>query len=274
MMSTNWRAQVRSVVTLNTPHHGTPLAGFFTTAAGTRMLYFLSLLTVASLSVGRLPLAAVSGVLGALSGLDQKLGIHLRFLDELTRELLRYVGPEGRDQISEYLGHIKHDQGGIIQLMPEVMELFNATVLDDAKVRYGSVATFAPAPGARRIMGAVGRPIGALHLTIYSSVYGFASRAMERYPYASADAAQLRALAAVLPDGAGGDTVDGIVPTLSMLWGKLLWCGAADHLDVVGHFSDAKAALPHIDWLESGAKFRRTDFVAMTRALSRFLLED
>src|SRR4029079_9230774 len=93
-----WREQVRTAVSINAPHHGTPLAGYFTTVAGTRMLYLLSLLTVASLSLGRLPLAAVSAVLGAFSGVNERLGIHLRFLDELTTQLLRYVGPKGREQ--------------------------------------------------------------------------------------------------------------------------------------------------------------------------------
>jgi triacylglycerol lipase len=266
------RKRVRSVVTINTPHHGTPLAGYFTTVAGTRMLYLLSLLTVVSLSVGKLPLAVLSGLLGAVSGLDERLGIRVRVLEQLTSQLLRYVGPEAREQIAEYLGHIKHDQGGIIQLMPEVMELFNATVVDSPEVRYGCIATAAPPPGARRILAAVGRPIGALHLTVYSTVYGFASRAAARYPYAAATAAQARMLSAGIADEIREHTVDGIVPTLSMLWGELLWCGAADHLDIVGHFRDQERTSPHIDWLESGASFRRDNFAAMTAALSRFLL--
>jgi triacylglycerol lipase len=266
-------AQVRSVVTINTPHYGTPLAGYFTTAAGTRMLSLLSLLTVASLSVGRLPLAAFSGALGAVGRLDKTLGFQLRLLDELTAQLLRFVGPEGRDQIRDYLGHVKHDQGGIIQLMPEVMELFNTTVLDAPGVRYGCIATAAPAPGPRRVMAAVGRPISAFHLAVYSTVYGFASRAAARYPYAVVAPEHARKLEQSCPVALRAQTVDGIVPTLSMLWGELLWCGAGDHLDVVGHFGDSgQRPRQHVDWLQSGASFSRIDFAAMADSLSDFLL--
>jgi triacylglycerol lipase len=266
-------AQVRSVVTINTPHYGTPLAGYFTTAAGTRMLSLLSLLTVASLTVGRLPLAAFSGALGAVGRLDRTLGFQLRLLDELTAQLLRFVGAEGRDQIRDYLGHVKHDQGGIVQLMPEVMELFNTAVLDAPGVRYGCVATAAPAPGPRRVMAAVGRPISAFHLAVYSTVYGFASRAASRYPYAALAPEQERKLALACPVALRAQTVDGIVPTLSMLWGELLWCGAGDHLDIVGHFGDTgQKPRKHVDWLQSGANFRSADFALMADALSDFLL--
>lgn len=265
-------AQVRSVVTINTPHYGTPLAGYFTTAAGTRMLSLLSLLTVASLSVGRLPLAAFSGALGTVGRLDKSLGFQLRLLDELTTQLLRFVGPEGRDQIRDYLGHVKHDQGGIVHLMPEVMELFNTTVLDAPGVRYGCVATAAPAPGPRRVMAAVGRPISAFHLAVYSTVYGFASRAAARYPYAAVAPEQAHKLAQSCPVALRAQTVDGIVPTLSMLWGELIWCGAGDHLDIVGHFGDrGERPRQHVDWLRSGASFQRADFAAMADALSAFL---
>ena len=267
------RSRVRSVVTINTPHYGTPLAGYFATAAGTRMLYLLSVLTVASLSIGRLPLGAFSAALSAVSGLDRKLGLQLRVFEDLTSQILNVVGAEGRAQILDYLGHVKHDQGGIIQLMPEVMELFNATVADHPDVRYGSIASVAPLPGPRRILSAVGRPISALHLTVYSTVYGFASRAAARYPYAQPDEAQSRLLSASVAGDIRASTVDGIVPTLSMLWGELLYCGYADHLDIVGHFGDTgEEPRKHVDWLQSGASFTRTDFARMADALASFLL--
>jgi triacylglycerol esterase/lipase EstA (alpha/beta hydrolase family) len=269
-----WRARVRSVVSINTPHYGTPLAGYFATAAGTRMLYLLSVLTVASLSVGRIPLGAFSSALRAVSGLDRKFGFQVKLLNDLTSQLLSIVGTEGRAQILAYLSLVKHDQAGIIQLMPEVMELFNATVSDHPDVRYGCIATVAPLPGPRRIMAAIGRPLSALHLAIYSTVYGFASRAAARYPYAVATAEQSAMLGAALVSEVRDSTVDGIVPTLSMLWGELLWCGYADHLDIMGHFGDVERPPVHVDWLQSGASFTRRDFDAMADALSSFLLRD
>ena len=45
----SWIERVRNVVTLNTPHQGTPVAHFFSTLSGTRLLYALSLFTFATL---------------------------------------------------------------------------------------------------------------------------------------------------------------------------------------------------------------------------------
>ena len=80
----------------------------------------------------------------------------------------------------------------------------------------------------------------------------------------------------------GASANDGIVPTLSMLHGKLLWAGEADHLDVLGHFADDEDDSPgngprsesrHRDWITSGARFSRKRFHALLDALATFQLE-
>ena len=52
-----WMPRLASVTTLNTPHFGTPLASFFATVSGQRMLYAISALTVIALTLGGPPLA-------------------------------------------------------------------------------------------------------------------------------------------------------------------------------------------------------------------------
>lgn len=266
-----FRRRARTLISINAPHYGTPLAGYFTTASGTRMLYALSLFTVMSLSVGRLPLSVLSSLVATIGGVDKRFGLDVRLLDELTGQMLRFLDERGRGEIADYLEHVRHDQGGIIQLMPEVMELFNSAVADNPYVRYGCVATAAPRPSARRVLSAVISPMAALQLGIYTTVYGIASRVSARYPYALPDAQQALLLARGL-GRIGADQVDGIVPTLSMLWGELLFCGAADHLDIVGHFADTDSPRLHVDWLSSGARYTRREFGAMVDALCRFML--
>jgi hypothetical protein len=53
----------------------------------------------------------------------------------------------------------------------------------------------------------------------------------------------------------------------------LLWCGAADHLDVLGHFHDEFRPSRHVDWLTSGADFGRPQFWRMMDTLVRFQLD-
>jgi triacylglycerol lipase len=266
-----WMGRVQTLIGVNTPHYGTPLAAYFSTVSGTRFLYLLSVLTVTTLSLGQAPLAAFAGLVGMVRAVDNGLGLDIRLIDDLTDSVLRVVGEQGRREIREFLTGVRKDQAGILQLMPEVADLFNATVSDSPDVRYGCVATAAPAPTPRRVLGAVLSPANALHLAAYTTLYGVASQA-GRYPYARPTAQQARALAAGLPREIRPESVDGIVPTLSMLWGELLWCGAADHLDVVGHFGDDASIPPHVDWLRSGAHFSSRDFGQMVDALCAFML--
>jgi triacylglycerol lipase len=44
-----------------------------------------------------------------------------------------------------------------------------------------------------------------------------------------------------------------------MPWGKVIWAGTADHLDVLDHFRGDRDS-GHTDWLVSGAGFREDDF--------------
>lgn len=265
-----WRSRVETLVTLNCPHYGTPLAGYFTSAAGTRLLYALSLLTVTSLSIGKLPLTLLSGLITGLSTLDDRLGIEVKLLDQITEYALRYVGPEGRSEITDYLTHVRADRGGIVQLMPETMSVFNATVLDDPSIRYGSVVTAAPPPGPRHFAAAMLDPTSTLSRAIYAVVHQVTTAEDAAYPYATPSAEQLRLLQRDLHHTPNNDTVDGIVPTLSMLWGELIYVGKADHLDVVGHFADDLRPKHHLDWLESGAAFSRAEFQRLMGALVAF----
>lgn len=269
-----WLPRVRSVVCMNTPHYGTPLAGYFTTAAGTRLLYALSLLTVTSLSLGRLPLTAFSGLVAGLGALDERFGPESQLIDRITDQLLRVIGERGQGEIHDYLQHVRQDQGGIVQLMPEVMELFNASVTDRPGVRYGSVFSAAPAPGPRRVAGLLLNPLGALSFAVYTTVYGFSALHDLRYPYAAPTPQQTLCLEQGLGKAGLPNMVDGIVPTLSMLWGEPLWCGPADHLDVVGHFADDSRPQQHVDWLSSQARFRNRHFAAMLDAVAGFMLAD
>ena len=72
---------------------------------------------------------------------------------------------------------------------------------------------------------------------------------------------------------------DGVVPVRSQIWGKLIWAGFGDHLDVVGHFRDSVPAADrdpnvpaHVDWLYSGSSFDRERFASLSTAIANGIL--
>jgi len=267
-----WRKQVVSVVSMNGPHHGTPLAAFFATVSGTRLLYALSLLTFTTLRFGGPPLTVASSLVAALAGVDDALGLDIHVLDRVTDLLLRFIGRRGRDEVRDWLSGIRVDQGGILQITPEAMDLFNAAVEDSPDVRYGSVVTAGARPAALNFAKSVRTPWAALSATIYSTLWTVSSRMPDPYPYPEAPGDIGRRLA----DGADGAVTpasnDGVVPTLSQVRGRLLWAGRGDHLDIVGHFADRERPRRHVDWLTSGSRFHRPEFDAMLDSVASFQL--
>jgi triacylglycerol lipase len=267
-----WRKRVVSAVTINAPHYGTPLATYFATVSGTRVLYVLSLLTVVSLTIGEPSLALFSRLMTGVGGIDSLFGGDMKLFSRVTDTVLRFVDREGRGEIADFLSKVRIDQGAIIQIMPEAMDLFNAATESDSNVRYGCVASAAPPPRAMRFARRIRSPYAAFTAAIYATLYQFSSQESAMYPYARPTQREAEFLRAGMDHDVTSTDNDGIVPTLSMLWGELLWAGEADHLDVLGHFQDDQKPAEHLDWVTSGSRFTRQRFGAVLDAIAGFAL--
>jgi len=268
-----WLPRLASVTTLSTPHYGTPLASFFATVSGQRMLYALSALTFIALSLGSPPLAAASALVVAIGRIDRAIGLDLRMLDRATDGLLRVLDDARSREVRTYLDAIRQDQGAIVQLTPEAMELYYANVRDRPGVLYQCTASMAPPPSPLAWVRALASPWATLSSTIFTTLWGLTSRYDERYPCRAQPAGEEveSALARAFGRPPSARANDGVVPLRSQLWGRVLWAGFADHLDILGHFDGGprpEGEPSHVDWLRSGAAFDRQRFVAMTRAIA------
>jgi len=233
-----WLARLRSVTTMSTPHYGTPLAGFFATVSGQRMLYAVSALTFIGLSLGAPPLAAASALVVALGRVDRTLGVELRLLDRTTDALLRALEPATSKEVRGYLDAIRRDQGAMIQLTPEAMDLFQAGIEDRPGVIYQCACAQAPPPTPTSFAKSFGGPWKAISSAIFTTMYGITARFDESYPCAAVEAgADVDAIfEKAFGKAPGARANDGVVPILSQVWGRVVWAGYADHLDVLGHF--------------------------------------
>ncbi len=269
----SWTQRVSSLITINTPHYGTPVAGYFATVSGARVLYALSLLTVVSLKLGEPSLAIFSRVLAGLGGIDALLGKDMKLFSGVTNALLRFIDRDGRGEITDFLSRVRVDQGAILQISPESMDMFNAAVEGAEHVRYGCMVCASPRPATMRAARRIRSPYGALTAALYTTLYQFAGQRHAQYAYARPSReVELTLTRAIGRTVADGDS-DGIVPTLSMLWGDLLWAGEADHLDSIGHFLDDERPAVHTDWLTSGAHFTRKDFARLVEAAVAYQLK-
>jgi triacylglycerol lipase len=273
-----WADDVRSLTTLSTPHYGTPLASFFATVSGQRMLYALSALTFIALSVGAPPLAATSALVMAISRVDHALGIELKILDRTTDALIGALQPAIGHEVRAYLEAILSDQGAVIQLTPEAMDLFQAGIEDRPGVRYQCSVSMAPPPSPTGVVRSLLRPWRAVSHAIFTALWTITGRLDPRYPCAAPNAGEAaeRTLADVFGRAPGARANDGVVPLRSQIWGDVVWAGLADHLDVLGHFDGRAEAgeelRAHQDWLASGASFNARSFEALLDAVAKGML--
>jgi triacylglycerol lipase len=260
---------VRSVVTIATPHHGTPLASFFATLRGQQLLQLLSLLTIYMLHFGHLPLA---GLLWMGSRFVRLGGLvaNSELLDELFGRLLEDFTPARRRSVRAILRDVVHDQALMLQLTPEAMEVFNASVLPRAGVRYGAVVAEAARPSLCSTIAVGLDPAAQVTRAIYGALYRLAAATPRHLsPRLAPEVARaLRHAYGATPSAAAND---GIVPTRSQAWGRVVHAAIADHLDVLGHFRDASLDPPHVDWLVTGSGFDRARFEALWSDVTRFL---
>lgn len=281
-----WIPRLRSVTMMNTPHYGTPLATFFATAQGQRALRALSAFTVIGLSLGARPLAVASVLLGILGRGNRAIGLELRALDASVDSVVGLFDDASKPEVRTYLSAIKKDQGAMLQLTPESMDLMVAGFEDRSGVAYQSTASMAPTPSVRKWLRMLGHPAQALSLALFTAIHRITSRHDKRYPCAlvspsvagttdtDRNEALLVAALGEPPDLAAND---GVVPIRSQLWGTLVWAGLADHLDVLGHYHDPwhgePTELRHHDWLTSGSSFDHTQFDTLMDAIASGMLK-
>jgi len=257
----SWLPRLKSVTTMNTPHFGTPLAAFFATKAGQQALYAVTALTVTCLKVGSPPLAAASALMAALSRVSG--AIELQVIERTTESILKVLDEATSRELHGFLRLVRDDQGSVIQLTPEAMDVFQAGVADRPGLRYQSVASFAPRGGVRGIIAAISSPWSVVSAAIFTTLYNITAHQDPRYPCQATEGDVPRRVRAMLGELPPETENDGVVPLYSQIWGDLIWIGRGDHLDLVGHFPGnrrAKHSAPHVDWMRSGAGFDETRF--------------
>ena len=283
--SLGWLPRLRSITTMNTPHLGTPLASFFTTSNGQRVLAALSVLTVAGLSLGAQPLAATSVMLGVLRGGNRSLPFKVRILERAIESMLGLVDDARSPAVRAFIAAIEDDQGSMLQLSPEAMDLVGAGFGDRPGVRYQPTVSMAPGPRPRRWLETVGHPWRAVSLALFFALHRITAGSAERYPCASmragspwagdaTEALLARRFSAPVLVAAN----DGVVPLRSQVWGEVVWAGLGDHLDVLGHYADGRDpdTVPperrHVDWLTSDSNFGDRAFGALLDAIAAGML--
>ena len=241
-------ARVRTVISVATPHRGTPLAAFFSSMMGQQALRLLSLATITVLRRGRFPIALLARTGAGLTrafvrGRRGRTGQQTALLEHLEAELLGTISAEQRDLVGTFLRDVHGDQALIPQIAPPAMEVFDAATQDRPGVRYACVTAEAARPrlGARLGLGL--SPWAQSTYTFYTWLHRQV--------------------------GPG----DGIVPIHSQRRGEILYEAKGDHLDVIGHFDDPSHQPPHQDWIYTGSGFARSHFEALWNKVAAFVAQ-
>jgi triacylglycerol lipase len=264
--------RVASIVTIATPHYGTPLASFFGSVMGQPLLKALASSAIIGLEHGKLPFDSLLKLGGTLARLDNLLGFKYTLVDQLYEQLLSDFTDDRRKALIRFLQGVSEDRALIVQLTPDSLDLFNATTAEPADICYGSVITRALRPGLLTPLRHQLDPYAQALYSVFCAVWLITSRADRRYlPKLSPE--QERALIAgygALPELSDND---GMSPTLSQVWGEVIHVTVADHLDVVGQYGDAMQPGIHADWLPSCSGFDAARFAALWADVARFVTQ-
>jgi hypothetical protein len=254
----------RTAISVSTPHHGTPLANHFITIQGQTLLLVLSAL--ATSGQGRRAVLAAAKAISMIARLDDCLGRKEGALDRIAEGVLRKIRFDRGDPVWKYLGEIEKDQGAVLQLTPEGIELFDAAVADRAGIDYGCVVSGVPRPRERFRVKEFMDPEYLALRALFRLLHALTAQSHPRYSYPKPAKATQRLLDRKLGFKVTPGISDGIVPTMSQVHGRVLHAVRADHLDVVGHYTLAGGSSGN--WLPSGAGFTREAFDATWEAVA------
>jgi triacylglycerol esterase/lipase EstA (alpha/beta hydrolase family) len=265
------RAKLRTVVCISSPHYGTPLANFFTTLYGKKLLYFITLLVFVGL--WRRPIAFAGGVMGLGYKFYDLLGLNESLLRQITNQLLRDFTPAREREVREFLDSILNDVSLMMQLTPESMDMLNAALRPLPEVRHVSYATVAPSPVKSIQRSRLRDLITPLSTVLYTTVYTLTASTERGYTYHPPIAAKEAVTGEPLPFDLDPSANDGVVPALSQIHGEFRGFVRADHLDVVGHYlRGPREKQDGADWFKSGARFDAERFERLWRDVAGVLM--
>ncbi len=266
--------KLRTVVGIAAPHYGTPIANFFSTLYGKKLLYFITLLVF--LGLKGLPVSALGGI-GGLLGLGFRaydlLGLNETILRQMTNQLLRGFSPERDREVRAFLDSVLTDVSLMVQLTPEAMDVLHGAIEPLPGIREVSYATVSPPPMLALKRSRWKDLLIPIESVLYSTLYTLASSPepglLYHPPVAARDVVTGDPLAFAIDE----TSCDGVVPSLSMIHGEFRGFVLADHLDVVGHYlrGDSERG-DGADWFLSGAHFDRARFERLWDDVTTVLL--
>jgi pimeloyl-ACP methyl ester carboxylesterase len=266
--------RIRTVVTIATPHHGTPLAGYLASPYGRQLAQLLTLMTVRALDSGRPPIEPLLDLGEALVGLDHGVEIEDSAVDQIRAGLLDGLEEDRAKAAQEMADRVGSDHALYDQLTPAGIDLFNAATVDRDSVRYGSVIAVAPPPALKPVSPGGLDPSAQASHGAFAALNRVVGRATTAEYRGQLSGDQVELLQHTFGSTLSTKDNDGVVPSLSQLWGKAIHAARGDHYDVLGHFDDPTAEPPHREWLASRSGFDREAFKKLWTEVARFIADN
>jgi hypothetical protein len=265
--------RLRTLVTVSTPHFGTPLASFFSSAAGYPLLRLCSGMVTSVLKNGYLPLGFGLRLGGWLVKADDNLGFRRTVADDFFSSVIADFSPERRAELIAFIEGVSRDQSLVFQLTSAGCDLLNASTADPSTLRYGSVVSRARPPRLSNLLAFKHDPYTQTMHALYAGLYRIAGyNPKDRFPEPVPE--QRVVLERAFGSFPKESWSDGIVPTLSQIWGEVIHATRADHLDVVGHYGSTRPDSPTSDWLPTLSGFDDIAFEALWSDVARFITEE
>lgn len=262
--------RVKTLVTISTPHYGTTLASFFASLAGKPILRLAAKSTIRALHHGRMPLQGLVKLGGLLTRFDDRFGLNDTILDQLYDSLLSDFSKERREALQRFLDDVSTNQDLVFQLTPSGMGLFNAATAMHEETRYGCVLTRAEPPHARDVARHKHNVYAQVLHGLYGTMWWLAAQSKETDlpELTERERWALQEGYGEIPDTRAND---GIVPTLSQVFGEVIHCTDADHLDVVGHYGAESPDRIMADWLPTQGDFSHAEFRSLWYDVAAFI---
>lgn len=242
------RARVRTVASIATPHHGTPIADFYQSLRAEEMLGFVGKVAARWSTDGRLDQAS--------KFIKEQRRYIDRVLSKAGREefarILQGVAEADADDYSElraYLASLAKHRGALRRLRVRYMARFNDRVMDDPDMRYVSFVSGAEAVRVR--------DVGTWLYRLGTFIAGGGGRvALPPLPNGGVVPAE-RVVSVFHEPGADKTMIlspklsDGVVPSASQFWGEFGGYVPLDHHAVIGRFDLLPAREPDLHELYS-----------------------